>query len=65
VFLKEAKHFYREDAKTAKRQKGRSRRSATDEHGKTRKRLNKRGQVSFSALNIFCSWFRLAAEKET
>jgi len=42
VFLKEAKHFYREDAKTAKRQKGRRRRRrrrsiATDEHGKTRK----------------------------
>ena len=27
--------------------------------------LNKRGQVSFSALNIFYSWFRLIAEKET
>jgi len=27
--------------------------------------LNKRGQVSFSALNIICSWFRLDAEKET
>ena len=28
-------------------------------------KLNKRGQVSFSALNIFYSWFRLIAEKET
>jgi hypothetical protein len=28
-------------------------------------RLNKRGQVSFSALTIFYSWFRLTAEKET
>ena len=37
-------------------------------HGKdthTSFRLNKRGQVSFSALNIICYWFRLAAEKET
>ena len=33
-FLKEAKHFYREDAKTAKRQKGRSR---SISHGRTRK----------------------------
>jgi hypothetical protein len=33
VFLKEAKHFYREDAKTAKRQKGRSKRFATEGHG--------------------------------
>jgi hypothetical protein len=28
-------------------------------------RLNKRGQVSFSALTIFYSWFGLTAEKET
>jgi hypothetical protein len=34
VFLKEAKHFYREDAKTAKRQKGR--RKKNNSHGKTR-----------------------------
>ena len=39
-------------------------------HGLTRNyteisRLNKRGQVSFSALNIIYYWFRLAAEKET
>jgi hypothetical protein len=32
---------------------------------KLRDRLNKRGQVSFSALNIFYSWFRHTAEKET
>ena len=38
----------------------------TELHRKdTEIRLNKRGQVSFSALNIICSWFRLAAEKET
>ena len=41
----------------------------TELHGNKTKnnhgRLNKRGQVSFSALNIFCSWFRLTAEKET
>jgi len=34
-FLKEAKHFYREDAKTAKRQKGRSKKHFS--HGITRK----------------------------
>ena len=28
-------------------------------------KLKKRGQVSFSALNIIYSWFRLTAEKET
>jgi hypothetical protein len=28
-------------------------------------RLNKRGQVSFSALTIIYSWLRLTAEKET
>ena len=33
-FLKEAKHFYREDAKTAKRQKGRSKKHFS--HGRTR-----------------------------
>ena len=43
----------------------------TELHGNIQKHklategLNKRGQVSFSALNIFCSWFRLTAEKET
>jgi hypothetical protein len=44
-------------------------RTNTEKHGNKKKnnhgRLNKRGQVSFSALNIFCSWFRLTAEKET
>jgi hypothetical protein len=38
VFLKEAKHFYREEAKTAKRQKGRSRSIC---HGMTRKNTEK------------------------
>ena len=47
MFLKEAKHFYREDAKTAKRQKGRSRRHIC--HGRTRKRSGKGGRGIFRA----------------
>jgi hypothetical protein len=39
VFLKEAKHFYLEDAKTAKRQKGRSRIHIC--HGMTRNFMEK------------------------
>jgi hypothetical protein len=41
---------------------------ATEFHGRKKNRnkgLNKRGQVSFSALTIFYSWFGLTAEKET
>jgi len=43
-FLKEAKHFYREDAKTAKRQKDKKTKAedifTTEGHGKTRNQNN-------------------------